>query len=90
MRVSVSVSSEVFRRLEWQCRRGLNEVEVILIPFFEKHFEQLSIEEQQTFEVLLASQDMDLFDWFTRRAVSDEDSVQLLVEKILSCVESKL
>jgi len=85
----VSVRSETFRRIQWQCRRGLNEVEVILIPFLEQQFEQLSSEEQQTFEVLLANEDMDLFDWFTRRAVSDEDSVQLLVEKILSCVESK-
>jgi len=85
----VSVSSETIRRLQWQCRRGLNELEVILIPFLEQQYCDLSSDEQSTFEVLLAYPDMDLFDWFTRRAVSDKADVQSLVEKILSRVESK-
>ncbi|MEZ5506949.1 MAG: succinate dehydrogenase assembly factor 2 [Gammaproteobacteria bacterium] len=55
------------RRLAWQCRRGIKEVEVVLVPFFEQHFQQLSPEDQLLFERFLEEHDVDMFEWFTKR-----------------------
>lgn len=72
------------KRLLWQCRRGLNEVEVILLPFLEQHYCNLSQAEQKTFERLLQQTDMDLFEWFTGRSEADEADFIAMVDTILA------
>ena len=51
------------KQLEWQCRRGMLELDVILIPFLEEHFEDLSIGMQDSFVELLKEDDPDLYTW---------------------------
>ena len=48
-------------QLRWACRRGMLELDLILLPFFENQFSQLSQSEQQAFEALLAEPDQDLY-----------------------------
>lgn len=50
-------------KLAWQCRRGMLELDVILIPFLEKHFDSLELEKQQVFMRLLEESDPDLYTW---------------------------
>lgn len=78
-------SSEV-RRLQWQCRRGIKEVEVLLMPFFEAYYTELSPSDQQIFECLLACQDVDLFEWFTQRSRPEDAELSRLVDAILQSV----
>ena len=72
------------KRLLWQCRRGLNEVEVNLLPLLEQHYCNLSQAEQKTFERLLQQTDMDLFEWFTGRSEADEADFIAMVDTILA------
>ena len=51
------------KQLEWQCRRGMLELDVILIPFLKKHFEELNFELQATFSEFLKQEDPDLYTW---------------------------
>ncbi|CAN5215804.1 succinate dehydrogenase assembly factor 2 [soil metagenome] len=48
----------------WRCRRGMLELDEILIPFFEQKYPSLSQTEQQQFIMLLDNIDPDLCDWF--------------------------
>jgi antitoxin CptB len=48
-------------RLRWACRRGMLELDLILLPFFENQFSQLSEIEQQAFAALLAEPDQDIY-----------------------------
>lgn len=57
----------VFRRLQWQCRRGMLELDLFLQRFLQERYATLSATEQQTFERLLENQDQDLFAWLTDR-----------------------
>ncbi len=50
-------------RLAWRCRRGLKELDVLILPFFEQHFSALGPEQQQIFSRFLAEEDVDLLDW---------------------------
>lgn len=73
-------------RLQWQCRRGIKEVEVLLVPFFQQRYADLSAEGKQVFERLLACHDVDLFEWFTERSKSEDSDIQEMVDEILRTV----
>lgn len=47
--------------LRWACRRGMLELDLILLPFFENQFNQLPSTEQQAFVALLAEADQDIY-----------------------------
>ena len=70
-------------RLKWQCRRGIKEVEVLLVPFFDRYYTSLSAEDQQAFQQLLDCHDVDLFEWFTERSRSSDEVIQGMVDEIL-------
>lgn len=50
-------------QLKWQCRRGMLELDVILIPFLAEHFEGLNEALQSAFVELLKEADPDLYTW---------------------------
>ncbi len=50
-------------RLRWRCRRGLKELDVLLLPFLETAYAGLSPALQSDFAALIAEEDVDLLDW---------------------------
>lgn len=52
------------RRITWNCRRGLKELDVFLSPFMEEHYRGLNEHDKAVFERLLACEDIDMFHWF--------------------------
>ena len=50
-------------RLKWQCRRGMLELDVILIPFLDEHLEGLTDDLQNAFVELLKHADPDIYTW---------------------------
>lgn len=56
--------TEEERRLRWQCRRGLKELDVILEPFMEDYYRDAPELQQQQFQCLLQEEDVDLLSWF--------------------------
>ncbi len=71
-------------RLRYQCRRGMLELDAILQPFFEKHFLELTPLEQEDFEMLLASSDQSLYNWFIGSSAPSQARLQALISKIKS------
>ena len=59
-------------RIRWQCRRGLLELDLILIDFQSRHLESLDAEQLAHFKELLAFPDNDLLDVIMGRAVSPD------------------
>lgn len=51
------------RRLHYQCRRGMLELDVILLPYFEANRDQLDEAGMKRFAVLLEEADPDLYTW---------------------------
>ena len=51
-------------RIEWDCRRGMLELDKVIMPFYKQHFEQLSEHKKAIFVRLLACSDLQLFSWF--------------------------
>lgn len=54
-------------RLFWASRRGMLELDLVLLPFLDNVYETLDPEDQKRYQQLLESEDQDLFAWFLRR-----------------------
>ncbi len=69
-------------RLFWASRRGMLELDLVLLPFLEKIYPTLEQEDKERYWRLLDSEDQDLFGWFLRREDPDDDDLQRIVEII--------
>jgi antitoxin CptB len=77
------VSSEQYKRLIWSSRRGMLELDLMLVPFVEQCFPQLDDYHQQLYIRLLTSEDMDLFTWLLDRQAPDDMELNTIVRLIL-------
>ncbi len=84
----VTVSTDEFNRgrIHWDCRRGIKEADVLLGPFFERHFEALAVADKRAFVQLLAQHDVDLFEWITSRSRPDDPDLCRIIELIIASV----
>jgi len=55
--------TEDVRRLRWQCRRGLLELDILFRRFLDRHYRGLSASERSTFRKLLTAPDAVLLAW---------------------------
>lgn len=55
-------------RMYWHSRRGMLELDLILLPFVEQKLPQLSAGEQEQYRQLLVHEDQDLYAWLVGRA----------------------
>lgn len=69
-------------RIEWDCRRGMLELDKIIMPFYLRHFDTLSDDKKDIFIRLLESSDLQLFSWFFNRVKSQDVELQMMVEYI--------
>jgi antitoxin CptB len=76
-----------YGRLKWACRRGMLELDVLLIPFAETGFNELSIDQQEVFERLLICDDPDLYAWFMGHQACDDKEFSQMIEHILRRVK---
>lgn len=74
-------------RLRWRSRRGMLELDLLLLPYFDEVFDSLPDDEQSIFVRLLDQDDPDLLQWFSRKGVPDDPELAALVERILDRVQ---
>lgn len=72
-----------YNRIYWHSRRGMLELDLILMPFVEKHYRTLSAADQQRYVHLLASEDQDLFGWFLQHKTPPDPDHAAMVSLIL-------
>jgi antitoxin CptB len=77
-------------RIRWACRRGMLELDVLLMPFFDACFDDFSSKERTIFVRFLDSDDPDLFKWLMRHGQSDDVELAQMVDKILAFNQTRL
>ncbi|MBF9001640.1 MULTISPECIES: FAD assembly factor SdhE [Vibrio] len=82
-------SAEEKARIKWACRRGMLELDVVIMPFYEECFEDLTPVEQQNFVSLLECDDPDLFKWIMGHGRSENLNNAAMVDKIVAYNLSK-
>ncbi|SIS91875.1 succinate dehydrogenase assembly factor 2 [Neptunomonas antarctica] len=80
--------SEVdIRRLTWQSRRGMLELDLLFVPFVQDAFRDLPEEDKDRFVKLLACEDQDLFLWLMEREIPVDPDLHKIVRIILDRVQ---
>ena len=74
-------------RLKWACRRGMLELDVLLMPVVDEAFDSLDYEQQEIFERLLTSDDPDLFAWFMGHQQCQDPELAGMVSTIVNRVK---
>jgi len=74
-------------RLRWRSRRGMLELDLLLLPYFDEVFRSLTSVEQETFVLLLEQDDPDLLMWFSRKGEPEDPSLAVMVNNILDRVQ---
>jgi antitoxin CptB len=67
-------------KLKWRCRRGMKELDVLLIQYLEQNYDKASKKEQQAFENLLKLSDYDLYALLILKKIDTISMVNLTQE----------
>ncbi|WP_299774468.1 succinate dehydrogenase assembly factor 2 [uncultured Pseudoteredinibacter sp.] len=71
-------------RLFWGSRRGMLELDLVLLPFLENIYPSLEQEDKERYWALLECEDQDMFAWFLKR--QDPEDPELL--KIVTIIRN--
>ena len=82
--------ADLKKKILWQCRRGLWELDAILVPFVEANFDDLNVINQDLFKELVSFEDVEVFDLLVNKKEPKDARMKPLVDIILSCHEKTL
>lgn len=74
-------------RLRWRSRRGMLELDLLLLPYYDEVFASLDDDDQRVFIKLLEQEDPDLLSWFSRNEIPEDEELREMVETILMRVQ---
>ena len=70
-------------RLRWRCRRGMKELDVLLVRWMDEGWAGADAARRRTFEWLLEQPDPDLADWLIGGARPADGRQALLLDEIV-------
>lgn len=72
------------QKIFWHSRRGMLELDLLLVPFATEVFETLSDQDQLLYSDLLEQEDQDLFAWLMQRSEPSEPRFVKIIQQILA------
>ena len=70
--------------LQWRCRRGTKELDVMLINFLDANYANLTAQELNSFNQLLDTQDTLLWELLIGKSTSSDKTIQTIIDKIIT------
>ncbi len=83
----MSADDVELKRLFWHSRRGMLELDVLLVPFLQEAYTALSKDDQDRYRQLLECEDQDMFGWFMQRSEPEDPDLKRIVRIILDRVQ---
>ena len=71
------------KRVRWHSRRGMLELDVLLVPFAEQVYPGLTAADQTLYRQLLECEDPDLFTWFMEHQTPPDSGLAHMVNMVL-------
>lgn len=75
-------------KLEWACRRGMRELDKMIMPFYQQHFDELNESQQQAFVEMLNYSDPELFRWVMHQAPAPSKEIAELIQLMRDKIEA--
>ncbi len=83
------VDAVELNRLFWHSRRGMLELDVLLVPFVQEVYATLGEEDRARYRKLLECEDQDMFGSFMQRGEPEDADLRHIVRMILDRVQPK-
>lgn len=74
--------NEPLSKLRWRCRRGMKELDVLLLNYLDRCYETAPLEKQQAFADLLDCQDPQLMGYIVGRETPSNNEMSDLIHDI--------
>lgn len=71
------------KRVRWHSRRGMLELDVLLVPFAERIYPGLAAPDQALYRQLLECEDPDMFTWFMEHQTPPDAGLARMVAMVL-------
>ncbi len=71
-------------RLRWQCRRGMKELDALLLGYLERRYARADVEEKSAFATFLDLPDPVLVDYLLNRKAPLDPAIADVVRHVLS------
>jgi antitoxin CptB len=71
-------------RLRWRCRRGMRELDVLLLRYLDREFPAATPGVQAAFERLLSAQDPEILDLLAGRLVVEDAGLNEVIRGLLA------
>jgi len=75
---------EEYNRMRWASRRGMLELDLVLGPFMDEHYQQLDEGGRAAYRELMACEDQDMYAWLLRGERPEDTQLCSIVETIVS------
>ncbi|QZN96535.1 FAD assembly factor SdhE [Symbiopectobacterium purcellii] len=69
-------------RIHWACRRGMRELDIAIMPFFEHEYDVLNDDDKRAFVRLLQCDDPDLFNWLMNHGEPEDGEPKRMISLI--------
>ncbi len=71
------------KKMWWHSRRGMLELDLLLLPFVTEKLSQLDESNQLIYQRLLEQEDQDLFSWLIEKEVASDSELKQMIQMIL-------
>ena len=72
-----------FARLKWQCRRGMRELDELLVRYLDEFYADDSDADKAAFRDVLALSDPELNSYLLQRQTPESESIARIIDRIL-------
>lgn len=72
-----------YKRLCWASRRGMLELDLMLVPFVEQQFPKLEEADQRIYWRLMECEDTELFAWLLNKDQASDPELARMVKQII-------
>jgi antitoxin CptB len=72
------------KRLRWRCRRGMRELDQLMLRYLDQRFQQAPTTERNVFLHLLDCEDDKLWAWFMGRETPEDAQLEQIVALIVA------
>ncbi|MGJ8689448.1 MAG: succinate dehydrogenase assembly factor 2 [Gammaproteobacteria bacterium] len=73
-----------YKKLAWHSRRGMRELDLLLMPFVEGFLKDQTAEDQKLYQDFLSEEDQDLYNWLVMREPAPTANIERMVVLIRS------
>ena len=78
------MSDPEMAKLRWRCRRGMKELDMLLLSYLDNHYSNEEQVGQRAFRQLLSMPDPDILALLTAKATTDDEHLANVIKRLLT------